>query len=156
MDRLGKIRLWIVSYYSKIFTFHPGWNWQDKCLHALHWCINGDKGLLSNEKLNKYSVRLNIWSKVFDWFKAGVSTNLNYSIRNRGDNKTFTGALRAFLLVMSLMNLVSITLSISITNTLYGRCYQESVWQICRYTYINAIGYAEITPFKGLSLPYST
>lgn len=57
---------------------------------------NRDQGLLSNEKLNKYSVRLNIDQKVFDWFKAGVSTNLNYSIRNRGDNKTFTGALRAF------------------------------------------------------------
>ena len=113
---------------------------------------NRDQGLLSNEKLNKYSVRLNIDQKVFDWFKAGVSTNLNYSIRNRGDNKTFTGALRAFPLgdvfdEFGEYNSEYINNQYSPMGDYIKNQYDNNN----RYTYINAIGYAEITPFKGLS-----
>lgn len=95
---------------------------------------------------------MNIDQKVFDWFKAGVSTNLNYSIRNRGDNKTFTGALRAFPLgdvfdEFGEYNSEYINNQYSPMGDYIKNQYDNNN----RYTYINAIGYAEITPFKGLS-----
>lgn len=114
---------------------------------------NRDEGLLSNEVRNKYAVRLNVDQQVFDWFKAGVSTNLNYSIHDRGNNKTFTGSLTAFPLG-DVYNEQGEYNSEYINNQYspLGDFIKNQYSNNTRTTYINAIGYAEITPLKGLSL----
>ena len=49
---------------------------------------NREEGLLSNETLDKYSVRLNLDQRLFDWATAGVSTNIVYSIKDTGVKNT--------------------------------------------------------------------
>lgn len=113
---------------------------------------NQDKGLLRNEQLDKYALRLNIDQQIFKWAKIGFTSNLNYSIHDRGDNKTYTRALAAFplgdvrsengsILNEYIANQYS-PLSDFITNQ-YARN--------TRSTYINATGYLELTPLKGLN-----
>ena len=112
-----------------------------------------DKGLLQNEQLDKYALRLNIDQELFPWAKVGFTSNLNYSIHDRGDNKTYTRSLAAFPLGdvyeengevrhEYIANQYS-PLADKITNQ-YARN--------TRNTYINAIGYLELTPIAGLSL----
>ncbi len=112
---------------------------------------NRDTGLLPNEKQNKYSVRLNIDQKVFNWMKVGLSSNLTYSIRDRGYNKTFTGALTAFPLGdVYDENGEYKSQYISNHNTPMGDYIKNQYENNTRSTYVNAIGYAEVTPLKGL------
>ena len=111
-----------------------------------------DKGLLRNEQLDKYALRLNIDQQIFDWAKIGFTSNLNYSIHDRGDNKTYTRALAAFPLGNVYDEFGNLNYEY-ITNQ-YSPLADELPYQYARNTrstYVNAIGYIELTPLKGLS-----
>lgn len=45
---------------------------------------NREEGLLSNENLNRYSLRLNIDQQLFSWAKVGFTSNLVYRDLNSG------------------------------------------------------------------------
>lgn len=57
---------------------------------------NREEGLLSNDNLNKYSLRLNIDQEIFSWAKMGFTSNLTYQDRNQGVKNTFTKGLSSF------------------------------------------------------------
>ena len=57
---------------------------------------NREEGLLSNDNLNKYSLRLNIDQEIFSWAKMGFTSNLTYQDRNQGVRNTFTKGLSSF------------------------------------------------------------
>ena len=110
-----------------------------------------DTGLLSNEKLNKYSLRLNLDQQVFTWAKVGITTNLNYSIQDKGNNKTFTKSLTAFPLGDvyddGSLNSEYIHNQYSpLGDNIYNQ-YADNT----RTTYINATGFLEIEPLTGLT-----
>lgn len=113
---------------------------------------NRDEGLLSNELQNKYSLRLNVDHKIFDWWTIGASTNLVYSIHDAGDGKTFTAALTAFPLGDAYDDNGNI--NYEYINNQYspmGDYIENQYSNNTRTTYINAIGYMEFKPIKGLS-----
>ena len=114
---------------------------------------NQDKGLLSNEQRDKYALRLNIDQEIFSWAKVGFTSNLNYSIHDRGDNKTYTRALAALPLGEAYdangnVNHEYITNQYSPLADKIENQYARNT----RSTYINAIGYLELTPLDGLNI----
>ena len=114
---------------------------------------NRDEGLLANETLDKYSVRLNLDQKLFDWATAGVSTNVVYSIKDTGVKNTFTKSLTAFPLgdvrdEYGDLNREYIKDQYSPLGDLIENQYANNN----RSTYVNAVGYLEIAPVKGLKL----
>lgn len=112
---------------------------------------NRDKGLIQNDLRDKYALRLNLDQKLFDWASIGVSSNINYTKRDRGYNKTFTNSLQALPLGQVYDEFGSIQheyiqnnyspLADNIKNQ-----YENST----KTTYVNAVGYLELTPLKGL------
>lgn len=112
-----------------------------------------DKGLLENEQLDKYALRLNVDQELFPWAKVGFTSNLNYSIHDRGDNKTYTRSLAAFPLGDVYEENGEVKHEY-IANQ-YSPLADKINYQYARnnrQTYINAIGYLELTPIEGLSL----
>ncbi len=110
-----------------------------------------NEGLLSNDKQDKYSLRLNLDQKLFDWATIGFTSNINYTNRDRGNSGTFTKALTSMPLGQPydengdivheyIQNQYS-PLSDYIKNQ-----YADNT----KTTYLNAIGYLELTPLKGL------
>ena len=112
-----------------------------------------DEGLLSNELLNKYALRLNIDQQVFTWTKVGFSSNVVYQIHDRGDKVTFTSALGAFPLgdVRDEQGKLNAEY-IQNQYTPLGDYLENQYANNTRSTYINAIGYLELQPVKGLTL----
>ncbi len=112
-----------------------------------------DKGLLENEQMDKYALRLNIDQEIFPWAKVGFTSNLNYSIRDQGDNKTYTRALAAFPLgeVFDATGEINSEYISSQYSPLADKITNQYA-RNTRYTYINAIGYLELTPLAGLSI----
>ena len=55
-----------------------------------------EEGLISNDNMKRYAMRLNIDQEIFSWAKMGFSSNLTYTDRNRGVKNTFTKALSVF------------------------------------------------------------
>ena len=111
-----------------------------------------DKGLLSNEQRDKYALRLNFDQQLFPWAKIGFTSNLNYSIHDRGDNKAYTNSLTAFPLgdvrdEYGSINNEYIDAQYSPLSDLIVNQYARNT----RTTYINAIGYLELTPLAGLT-----
>ena len=112
-----------------------------------------DKGLLKNEQRDKYALRLNLDQEIFPWARIGFTSNLNYTIHDRGDNKTYTRALAAFPLGDVYEE------NGGVRHEYIANQYSPLADQIenqyarnTRSTYINAIGYLELTPLAGLSL----
>lgn len=112
-----------------------------------------DKGLLKNEQRDKYALRLNIDQEIFPWAKVGFTSNLNYTIHDRGDNKTYTRALAAFPLgdVYEENGGVRHEYIANQYSPLADQIENQYARNI-RSTYINAIGYLELTPIDGLNL----
>jgi TonB-linked SusC/RagA family outer membrane protein len=113
---------------------------------------NKDKGLLENEERDKYALRLNIDQEIFPWAKVGFTSNLNYTIHDRGDTKTYTRALTSFPLgdaydANGNVNYEYIANNYSPLGDKIDNQYARNT----RSTYINAIGYLELTPLDGLS-----
>lgn len=111
------------------------------------------KGLLQNEQRDKYSLRLNIDQELFKWAKIGFTSNLNYTIHDRGDNKTYTRALAAFPLGRVYDETGNINHEyIANQYSPLADGIENQYARNTRTTYINAIGYLELTPLAGLSI----
>lgn len=112
-----------------------------------------DKGLLSNEQRDKYALRLNVDQEINKWAKVGFTSNLTYSNHDRGVKNTFTRALTAFPLGDAYDaegNIVS-----EYINGQYsplGDFIPNQYANETHTTYVNATGFLELTPFKGMSI----
>lgn len=112
---------------------------------------NRDEGMLNNELRNKYQARLNVDHNIFSWLKVGLSSNLNYTIHDKGDNKTFTKSITS-LPIGDVYDKDGNYQSEYVANyySPLGDFIKNQYSNNTRTTYINSIGYAEIAPLKGL------
>ena len=114
---------------------------------------NRDQGLLENEVRDKYSMRLNLDLQLFKWAKMGVTSSINYSKHNRGENHTFTKSLTSFPLGQAYNEDGEINYEyIDNQYTPLGDYIENQYVNNTKMTYINATGYLELTPVKGLTL----
>ncbi|MGF7140605.1 SusC/RagA family TonB-linked outer membrane protein [Roseimarinus sediminis] len=112
-----------------------------------------DEGLLPNESLERYAIRMNIDQELGKYANAGFTTNINYSDMDRGVKNTFTKALSSFplgeaydeegQLIHEYANGQYSPLSDFIENQFVNNT---------RSIYANAIAFLEVLPFKGLSI----
>ena len=110
------------------------------------------EGLLSNEDLNRYGLRLNIDQEIFSWAKAGFTSNLNYSIKNGGVKNTFTKAMSAFPLGDAYDADGNLNYEFSPKQyTPLGDFIPNQFVDNTRNTYLNANAYLEINPIAGLT-----
>lgn len=110
---------------------------------------NREEGLLSNDNLNKYSLRLNIDQEIFSWAKMGFTSNLTYQDRNQGVKNTFTKGLSSFPLGDAYdqngkINHEYITGQYSPLGDFIVDQYVNNT----RSTYLNVSGYLELSPIK--------
>ena len=110
---------------------------------------NREEGLLSNDNLNKYSLRLNIDQEIFSWAKMGFTSNLTYQDRNQGVKNTFTKGLSSFPLGDAYdqngkINHEYITGQYSPLGDFIEVQYVNNT----RSTYLNVSGYLELSPIK--------
>ena len=110
---------------------------------------NREEGLLSNDNLNKYSLRLNIDQEIFSWAKMGFTSNLTYQDRNQGVKNTFTKGLSSFPLGDAYdqngkINHEYITGQYSPLGVFIEDQYVNNT----RSTYLNVSGYLELSPIK--------
>lgn len=111
-----------------------------------------DKGLLSNERRDRVALRLNIDQVINDWAKIGFTSNITYTDHDRGVKNTFTKALTSFPLGDAYDaegNIISEYINGQYTPL--GDFIPDQYVNNTRTTYINATGYLELTPLKGLS-----
>ncbi len=114
---------------------------------------NRDTGMLDNDSRDKYSMRLNIDQKLFKWATLGVTANISYSKRNRSENHTFTKALTAFPLGQARDDNGEYNYEYIDNNyTPMGDFIEGQYVNETKRTYVNATGYLEINPLKGLKL----
>lgn len=114
---------------------------------------NRDQGLLENEVRDKYSMRLNLDQQLFKWAKIGLTSSINYSKHNRGENHTFTKSLTSFPLGQAYNDEGEINYEyIDNQYTPLGDYIKNQYVNNTKATYINATGYLELTPLKGLTL----
>lgn len=110
------------------------------------------EGILRNEDQDKYSIRLNIDQEVFSWAKVGFTSNLTYSIRNRGVKNTFTKAMSSLPLGDAYDNEGNIKHEYATGQySPLGDFIKNQFVNNQRYTYINPSAYAEINPLSGLT-----
>ena len=112
-----------------------------------------DQGLLDGEKRDQYALRLNLDQEIFKWAKMGFSSHINHADHDRQYNKTYTSALSA----MPLGDVYNADGNLNheyIYNqyTPLGDRLPNQFLDNTRSTSINANGYLEIMPVKGLSL----
>lgn len=112
-----------------------------------------EEGLLDNDNINKYTLRLNIDQEINKWATIGFTSNLTYSDRNRGVKNTFTAALKAFPIgdpytEDGFINHEYIENKFSPLGDFIPNQFTNNT----RSTYLNSIGYLELTPVKGLKL----
>jgi len=112
-----------------------------------------EEGLLSNEKLNKYGLRMNIDQEIFSWAKAGFISNMTYSDYDAGVNNTFTRALSAYPLGDAYDEFGAIKHEYATNEyTPLGDMIKDQFVDNSRNMYVNSNAFLEITPLKGLSL----
>jgi TonB-linked SusC/RagA family outer membrane protein len=110
------------------------------------------EGLLSNEQLKRYAMRLNIDQEIFSWAKIGMTSNLAYSITNAGVRNTFTKSLAAFPLGEAYDEYGELIYEFAPNEyTPMGDFISNQFVDNSRRTYINPNAYLEITPVTGLS-----
>lgn len=110
-----------------------------------------EEGLLANDNLKKYSLRLNIDQEINKYATIGFTSNLVYQDRNRGVKNTFTTALTALPLGQPYDEYGNINHEfIEGQYSPLGDFILNQFANNTRSTYINSIGYLELTPVKGL------
>lgn len=110
------------------------------------------EGLLSNEKMNSYSIRLNLDQTINKWAKAGFRSNLNYSITDKGVKNTFTKAISAFPLGDAYDERGDLNHEYATGEySPLGDFIKNQFVDNTRRTYANASAYIEFTPLSGLS-----
>lgn len=111
------------------------------------------EGLLSNEDLNRYAIRLNIDQEIFSWAKVGMTSNLSYSLQNNGVRNTFTKAISSFPLGDAYDENGNINYEFAPNEyTPLGDFIENQFVNNTRASYINTNAYLELSPVKGLSL----
>ena len=110
---------------------------------------NREEGLLSNDNLNRYSLRLNIDQQIFSWAKIGFTSNLTYQDRNQGVKNTFTKGLSSFPLgnVYDKNDKINHEY-ISGQYSPLGDFIEDQYVNNTRSTYLNVSGYLELSPIK--------
>lgn len=110
---------------------------------------NREEGLLSNDNLNKYSLRLNIDQEIFSWAKMGFTSNLTYQDRNQGVKNTFTKGLSSFPLGDAYDQNGKINHEYIIGQySPLGDFIEDQYVNNTRSTYLNVSGYLELSPIK--------
>ncbi|WP_289200212.1 SusC/RagA family TonB-linked outer membrane protein [Phocaeicola sartorii] len=110
---------------------------------------NREEGLLSNDNLNRYSLRLNIDQQIFSWAKIGFTSNLAYQDRNQGVKNTFTKGLSSFPLGDAYDENGKINHEyISGQYSPLGDFIEDQFVNNTRSTYLNVSGYLELNPIK--------
>ena len=110
---------------------------------------NREEGLLSNDNLNKYSLRLNIDQEIFSWAKMGFTSNLTYQDRNQGVKNTFTKGLSSFPLGDAYDQNGKINHQyITGQYSPLGDFIEDQYVNNTRSTYLNVSGYLELSPIK--------
>lgn len=112
-----------------------------------------EEGLLENDNLDRYTLRLNIDQEINKYATIGFTSNLTYTDRNRGVKNSYTKSLSAFPLGDAYdengkLNHEYITGQYSPM----GDFIEDQFANNTKSTYINSIGYLEITPINGLKL----
>ncbi len=110
-----------------------------------------EEGLLANDELDRYTLRLNADLEINKYATIGFTSNLTYSDHDRGVKNTFTKALSAFPLgdlydEDGQYNHEYINGQYSPMGDFIENQYANNN----KSTYINSIGYLEITPLQGL------
>ncbi len=112
-----------------------------------------EEGLLSNEKLERYALRLNIDQEINSWAKAGFTANINYSNMDQGVKNTFTKALSSFPLGEAYDEYGDIVYEYAPDQySPLGDFIENQFVYNTKSMYANAIAFLEITPTKGLSI----
>ena len=110
---------------------------------------NREEGLLSNDNLNKYALRLNIDQQIFSWAKIGFTSNLTYQDRNQGVKNTFTKGLSSFPLGDVYDGNGKINHEyIKGQYSPLGDFIEDQYVNNTRSTYLNVSGYLELNPIK--------
>lgn len=110
---------------------------------------NREEGLLSNDNLNKYSLRLNIDQEIFSWAKMGFTSNLTYQDRNQGVKNTFTKGLSSFPLGDAYDQNGKINHEyITGQYSPLGDFIEDQYVNNTRSTYLNVSGYLELSSNK--------
>lgn len=108
---------------------------------------------MSNDNLNKYSLRLNIDQEIFSWAKMGFTSNLTYQDRNQGVRNTFTKGLSSFPLGDAYDQNGKINHEyITGQYSPLGDFIEDQYVNNTRSTYLNVSGYLELSPIKILLL----
>lgn len=111
-----------------------------------------EEGLLENDNMDKFTLRLNVDQEINKWAKMGFTSNLTYSSRNRGQSGTFTKALTAFPLGDMYAENGNLNYEyISGQYTPLGDYIENQYANHTRSTYINVNGYLELEPIEGLT-----
>ncbi|MCI1647324.1 MAG: TonB-dependent receptor [Bacteroides sp.] len=111
-----------------------------------------EEGLLSNENLNKYALRLNLDQQLFPWAKVGFTSNIVYQDLNSGVKNTFTRALSSFPLGDVYDDTGNINHEyITGQYSPMGDFIKDQYVDNTRSTYVNINGYMELTPVKGFT-----
>ncbi|MCI6617383.1 MAG: TonB-dependent receptor [Prevotella sp.] len=111
-----------------------------------------EDGLLSNESQERYALRLNLDQQVFTWAKVGFTSNINYIRLNSGNKSVYNSALTSMPLG-EVYNEDGNLNSEYIQNqyTPLGDYIPYQYGNNTRSSYVNAIGYVELEPLKGLT-----
>ena len=111
-----------------------------------------ETGLLSNDNMNRYQLRLNIEQEILPHVQIGFISNLQYIDKNSGNSNTFTSALTAFPLGDPYDDKGGINYEyIDNQYTPLGDMIKNQYVNNTRSTSVMATGYLEIKPFKWLS-----
>mgnify|MGYP000156989773 FL=1 len=111
-----------------------------------------EEGLLSNDNMGKYAMRLNVDQEIFSWAKIGFTSNLTYTDRNQGVKNTFTKALSVFPLGDAYDKDGNINHEYAPNEySPLGDFIPNQYVNNTKGTYINVNGNLELTPLKGLS-----
>lgn len=114
---------------------------------------NKEEGLLSNEGMDKYSLRLNIDHEIMAWVKAGFTSNLTFQDRDRGVKNTFTKSLSVFPLGDAYDENGYINHEyIEDQYSPLGDFIKDQYVDNTKSTYINSSAFLEVLPVKGVSL----
>lgn len=110
---------------------------------------DSQEGLLKNENLNRYAMRLNIDQEVAKWAKVGFTSNMVYTNRNNGVRNTFTKAISAFPLGDAYDEKGDINYEFAKDEySPLGDFIKNQFVDNTRNTYLNANVYLDITPIK--------
>lgn len=113
---------------------------------------NREEGLIENDDLNRYALRLNLDQQIFSWAKVGFTSNLTYRDRNQGHRHAFTKSISAFPMGDAYDENGNVNYEyINGHYSTLGDQIADQYVNNTRSTYVNTSGYLELTPIKDLT-----